>query len=106
VEKILYVGNLPYNVDDSDLEALFAQFGSVQSAHVILDRETNRSKGFGFVEMGEESAAQAAVQGLNGSDYEGRNLKVNEAKPREERGGGGHGGERGSGRRSGGGNRY
>ena len=80
---------LTYNVNESDLEALFAQFGSVQSAQVIVDRDTNRSKGFGFVEMGSDAEAQAAIQGLNGHDHDGRNLTVNEAKPREERGGGG-----------------
>ncbi len=87
--KKLYVGNLTYNVNESDLEALFAPFGSVQSAQIIVDRDTNRSKGFGFVEMGSDAEAQAAIQGLNGHDHDGRNLTVNEAKPREERGGGG-----------------
>jgi cold-inducible RNA-binding protein len=95
VGKKLYVGNLTYNVNESDLEALFTPFGSVQSAQVIVDRDTNRSKGFGFVEMGSDAEAQAAIQGLNGHDYDGRNLTVNEAKPREERGGGGGGGGRG-----------
>ena len=90
--KKLYVGNLTYNVNQSDLEALFAPFGTVQSAQVIVDRETNRSKGFGFVEMGSDAEAQAAIQGLNGRDHDGRNLTVNEAKPREERGGGPGGG--------------
>ncbi len=100
--KKLYVGNLTYNVNESDLEALFSQFGSVQSAQIIVDRDTNRSKGFGFVEMGTDQEAQAAIQGLNGRDHDGRNLTVNEAKPREPRsGGGGYGG--GGGGRSGGG---
>ncbi len=90
--KKLYVGNLTYNVNESDLEALFAPFGSVQSAQVIVDRETNRSKGFAFVEMGTDAEAQAAIQGLDGQDHEGRNLTVNEAKPREARSGGGGGG--------------
>jgi len=108
----LYVGNLTYNVNESDLEALFSQFGTVQSAQIIVDRDTNRSKGFGFVEMGSDAEAQAAIQGLNGHDHGGRNLTVNEAKPREERGGGyggrgggggGYGGGRSGGGRSGGG---
>src|SRR4051812_9300527 len=97
VGKKLYVGNLTYNVNETDLEALFSQFGSVQSAQIIVDRDTNRSKGFGFVEMGSDAEAQAAIQGLNGRDHEGRNLTVNEAKPREERGGGGGYGGRGGG---------
>jgi RNA recognition motif-containing protein len=102
VGKKLYVGNLTYNVNESDLEALFSQFGSVQSAQIIVDRDTNRSKGFGFVEMGTDQEAQAAIQGLNGRDHDGRNLTVNEAKPREPRSGGG-GGYGGGGGRSGGG---
>jgi cold-inducible RNA-binding protein len=102
VGKKLYVGNLTYNVNESDLEALFSQFGTVQSAQVIVDRDTNRSKGFGFVEMGSDAEAQAAIQALNGRDHDGRNLTVNEAKPREPRsGGGGYGG--GGGSRGGGG---
>jgi cold-inducible RNA-binding protein len=105
VGKKLYVGNLTYNVNESDLEALFSQFGSVQSAQIIVDRDTNRSKGFGFVEMGTDQEAQAAIQGLNGRDHDGRNLTVNEAKPREPRsgGGGGYGGGGGGGRSGGGG---
>ena len=96
--KKLYVGNLTYNVNESDLEALFSQFGTVQSAQIIVDRDTNRSKGFGFVEMGSDAEAQAAIQGLNAHDHDGRNLTVNEAKPREDRGGGGgYGGGRGGG---------
>jgi RNA recognition motif-containing protein len=100
VGKKLYVGNLTYNVNESDLEALFAPFGTVQSAQIIVDRDTNRSKGFGFVEMSSDAEAQAAIQALNGHDHGGRNLTVNEAKPREDRGGGrgGYGG--------GGGGRY
>ena len=98
--KKLYVGNLTYSINESDLEALFSQFGTVQSAQVIIDRDTNRSKGFAFVEMSSDAEAQAAIDGLNGRDYEGRNLTVNEAKPREPRsggyGGGGGGGGRGS----------
>jgi len=92
----LYVGNLTYNVNESDLEALFSQFGTVQSAQVIVDRDTNRSKGFAFVEMGSDAEAQAAIEGLNGRDYGGRNLTVNEAKPRTG-GGGGYGGRGGGG---------
>jgi len=99
VGKKLYVGNLTYQVSSSDLEQLFSQFGSVQSAQVITDRETGRAKGFGFVEMGSEAEAHAAIQGLNEQEHDGRRLTVNEAKPREARttsfGGGGGGGERG-----------
>jgi RNA recognition motif-containing protein len=86
-------------VRSSELETLFAAFGTVQSAQVIDDRESGRSKGFGFVEMGSDQEAQAAIQGLNGKEHDGRPLTVNEARPREERGGGGGGG----GRRGGGG---
>jgi len=93
--KKLYVGNLSYSASSSDLERLFSPFGTVQSAQVIEDRETGRSKGFGFVEMGTDQEAQAAIQGLNEKEQDGRPLKVNEAKPREERGGGGRGGRGG-----------
>ena len=100
--KKLYVGNLTYSVTSSDLEGWFAQFGTVQSAQVIQDRDTGRSKGFGFVEMDTEAEAQAAIQGLHDQEYDGRRLTVNEAKPREPRsGGGGYGG--GGGRSGGGG---
>jgi RNA recognition motif-containing protein len=85
----LYVGNLAYSVTDSTLEQLFGQHGTVQSAQVIMDRDTGRSKGFGFVEMGSDQEAQAAIQALSGKEVEGRALTVNEAKPREDRGGGG-----------------
>lgn len=102
--KKLYVGNLGYNVSSSDLENLFAEFGTVDSAQVIEDRETGRSKGFGFVEMGSDQEAQAAAQGLNGKDHGGRPLTVNEARPREEREGGGRGGRGGG--YGGGGRRY
>jgi RNA recognition motif-containing protein len=96
LSKKLYVGNLTYNVNESDLEALFTPFGTVQSAQIIVDRDTNRSKGFGFVEMDTEAQAQAAIQGLNARDHDGRNLTVNEAKPREGRpSGGGYGGRSG-----------
>ncbi len=87
--KKLYVGNLTYKVSDSELDQLFAPFGTVQSAQVIQDRETGRSKGFGFVEMDTEAQAQAAIDGLNDREHDGRRLTVNEAKPREDRGGGG-----------------
>jgi cold-inducible RNA-binding protein len=108
LSKKLYVGNLTYNVNESDLEALFTPFGAVQSAQIIVDRDTNRSKGFGFVEMGTDAEAQAAIQGLNAHEHDGRNLTVNEAKPREARsGGGGYGGGRnGGGGYGGGGSRY
>jgi RNA recognition motif-containing protein len=105
----LYVGNLGYGVSSSDLEQLFAAFGSVRSADVIADRDSGRSKGFGFVEMSTDEEAQAAIQGLNGQERDGRAMTVNEARPREERGGGrsggGGGGGRG-GRGGGGGRRY
>ena len=95
--KKLYVGNLSYGVSSSDLQGLFSSFGTVESAQVIEDRETGRSKGFGFVEMSSDQEAQAAIRGLNGQDHDGRPLTVNEAKPREDRGGGGRGGSYGSG---------
>src|SRR5215467_10078995 len=102
--KKLYVGNLPYSVGDSELEQMFTAHGTVQSAQVIMDRDTGRSKGFGFVEMGSDQEAQAAIQAMNGKEVDGRALTVNEAKPREDRGGGGGGrGGYGGGGRSGGG---
>ncbi len=85
----LYVGGLPYAVTDDRLQEVFSQFGTVESAKVITDRMTGRSRGFGFVEMSSEAEAQEAMEKLNGSDLEGRNLTVNEAKPREPRSGGG-----------------
>src|SRR3954451_11566741 len=88
----IYVGNLSYNVTSSDLEQLFGQHGQVQSAEVIQDRESGRSKGFGFVEMGSDEEATAAINALNGAEHDGRNLTVNEAKPKEPRSGGGYGG--------------
>src|SRR5256885_11803298 len=93
----LYVGNLSYNTTSSELEQLFGQHGTVQSAEVISDRDTGRSKGFGFVQMGSDDEAQAAISALNGQQHNGRALTVNEAKPREERprGGAGGGGGRG-----------
>ncbi len=90
--KKLYVGNLSYQVTNSALEQLFSEFGTVQSAEVIMDRDAGRSKGFGFVEMGTEQEAQAAIAALSGKEHEGRALTVNEAKPREPRSGGGGGG--------------
>lgn len=97
--KNIYVGNLSYNLSSNELEELFAQFGPVSSAKIIEDRETGRSKGFGFVEMDEEDHAQAAINELNGKEYSGRNMVVNEAKPRQPRSGGGfRGGNRGGGR--------
>ncbi len=94
--KKLYVGNLSYDVKKSDLEQMFAAHGTVTSAQVITDRETQRSKGFGFVEMGTDQEAQAAIAALNGKSIEGRALTVNEARPQEPRtgGGGGGGGQR------------
>ena len=105
--KKLYVGNLSYSATNADLEGLFAPFGTVQSAQIIVDRDTNRSKGFGFVEMDTDAQAQAAIQALNGQDSGGRPLTVNEAKPRPEGGRGGSGGGRGGyGRGGSGGRRY
>jgi hypothetical protein len=119
----LYVGNLPYSVRDSDLEQAFGQFGSVTSAKVMMERDTGRSKGFGFVEMGSDAEAQAAISGMNGQPLGGRSVVVNEARPMENRprtggygggggggyggGGGGYGGGGGGGgRREGGGGGY
>jgi len=114
----LYVGNLAYSVRDQDLSDAFSQYGAVSSAKVMMDRETGRSKGFGFVEMGSDAEAQAAINGLNGQPVAGRAVVVNEARPREERpagfrspygggnGGGGGGGGFGGGRREGGGGGY
>ena len=108
----LYVGNLAYSVRDEDLQQAFAQFGNVTSAKVMMDRDTGRSKGFGFVEMGTDAEAQAGINGMNGQALDGRALVVNEARPREERPGGfgggggrpsGGGGGFGGGGRSGGG---
>src|SRR5690606_20482888 len=101
----LYVGNLGYDVNDSDLEQLFGEHGTVDSASVVMDRDTGRSKGFAFVEMGSDDEAQTAMSALDGKEYAGRSLKVNEAKPRPAMGGGGRGGPRG-GSRGGGGGRW
>jgi RNA recognition motif-containing protein len=97
----LYVGNLPYRLRDSDLQDMFAEHGTVDSAQVIMDRDTGRSKGFGFVEMSTDQEAQDAISALNGRDLEGRSLTVNEARPREEGGGGGRGHGGGGGGRGG-----
>jgi RNA recognition motif-containing protein len=103
--KRLYVGNLTYDVTDSALEQMFATHGTVQSSQVCMDRDTGRSKGFGFVEMSTDQEAQSAIQALNGQQVGGRALTVNEARPREERGGGGRGGAGGRGGFGGGGGR-
>ncbi len=117
--KKLYVGNLSYNIRDNDLEQAFTQYGAVTSAKVMMDRETSRSKGFGFVEMGTDAEALAAIEGLNGHQLDGRALTVNEARPMEPRpagggfgggrsgggGGGGYGGGGGGGYGGGGGGR-
>jgi hypothetical protein len=112
----LYVGNLPYSVRDSDLEQAFSQFGAVSSAKVMMERDTGRSKGFGFVEMGSDAEAQAAINGMNGQPLGGRSVVVNEARPMESRprgfggsgggGGGGYGGGGGGGYGGGGGGGY
>lgn len=116
--KKLYVGNLPYTIDDAALESQFAACGKVESARVITDRDTGRSKGFGFVEMASDDEANAAIEQLNGTPMGGRNLTVSEARPQAPREGGGGGGGRGGGSRGfgggdrgdrgggGGGNRY
>jgi RNA recognition motif-containing protein len=101
----LYIGNLPYSATNESLTETFSQFGTVDSVKIITDRDTGRSKGFGFVEMGSDDEAQAAIESLNGKDFGGRNITVNEAKPQEPREsrGGGFGGNRGGGNRDGGG---
>ena len=102
----LYVGNLPYSFRDEDMQQAFAAFGTVSSAKVMMERDTGRSKGFGFVEMASDAEAQAAISGMNGQQYGGRGLVVNEARPMEARpprtGGGGFGGGAGGGRSGGG----
>jgi RNA recognition motif-containing protein len=99
VGKKLYVGNLSYSVDNSQLEEMFSKFGDVRSAEVIQDRDTGRSKGFGFVEMADDNAAREAIEGMNNQEHDGRTMTVNEARPKEPRGGGGggYGGGRGGG---------
>ncbi len=98
--KKLYIGNLPFSADDQALAELFTQFGDVESSRIVTDRESGRSKGFGFVEMASETSANEAIQKLNGTDFSGRSINVSEAKPmapRENRGGGGRGGFGGGG---------
>jgi RNA recognition motif-containing protein len=108
----LYVGNLPFSATEEDISAKFATCGTVESAKLITDRDTGRSKGFGFVEMGSDAEAQAAIDKLNGQDYDGRPMTVNEARPQKKRtgpgggGGGGGGGRGGYGGGGGGGNRW
>ncbi len=92
MNKKLYVGGLPYSVTEDKLQEIFSAHGTVESARVITDRFTGRSRGFGFVEMSSEEEAQTAIDSLNGSDLDGRSLTVNEARPQEDRGGGGGGG--------------
>jgi RNA recognition motif-containing protein len=104
--KKLYVGNLSFNSSEQDLEDVFAEFGTVESVNIIEDRDTGRSRGFGFVEMSSDQEAQNAITELDGKEVDGRNLKVNEAKPRENRGGGGGGGRGGYGGGGGGGSRW
>ena len=99
----LYVGNLAYSVRDENLQQHFAEYGTVTSAKVMMDRDTGRSKGFGFVEMSSDAEAQAAIRGLNGQSVDGRALVVNEARPKEDRPGGFGGGGGGGARRGGGG---
>jgi RNA recognition motif-containing protein len=100
----LYVGNISFNTSNQDLNDIFGEFGAVESANVVEDRETGRSRGFGFVEMSSKTEGEAAISALNGKEVDGRELKVNEAKPREDRGfGGGGGGGRGGNRGGGGG---
>ncbi len=105
----IYVGNLTFETTDDSLQVAFTEFGEVTSARVITDRESGRSRGFGFVEMPQNAEAEAAIQAMNGKDVGGRNLTVNEARPKEDRGGGGGGGRGyggGGGGSYGGGNRY
>ena len=105
----IYVGNLTFETTDESLQVAFTEFGEVTSARVITDRESGRSRGFGFVEMPQNAEAEAAIQGMNGKDVGGRNLTVNEARPKEDRGGGGGGrgyGGGGGGYGAGGGGRY
>lgn len=87
----LYVGNLAFSTTDADLREAFSQFGTVTDSVVIMDRETGRSRGFGFIEISDDNAGREAISGMDGKDLDGRNLKVNEARPREERGSGGGG---------------
>lgn len=107
----IYVGNLLYTANEEDLKELFSNHGEVTSVRIITDKETGQSKGFGFIDMTNDDEALAAIEALEGAEFEGRNLRVNQAKPRDDKprgGGGGHrgGGNRGGGNRGGGGNRY
>lgn len=108
--KKLYVGNLSYSVNDQSLQQHFSEFGTISSAKVMMDRDSGRSKGFGFVEMSSDAEAQAAISGMNGKSIDGRDMVVNEARPMEPRtggfGGGGGGRREGGGGYGGGGNRY
>ena len=98
----IYVGNLPYTTTEAELESLFAPFGEVARASIIMDRETGRSRGFGFVEMPDDEEGRKAIEALNGQDFNGRSLTINEARPRQPRSGGGYGGGGGGGGYSGG----
>ncbi len=102
--KRIYVGNLPFSGTSDEVEALFAEYGKVNEVHLVTDRQTGQPRGFGFVEMEDNEAADKAIAELNDKDFQGRNLKVNEARPRENRGGGGGG--RGGGGYGGGSNRW
>jgi len=97
MSKRIYVGNLPFSATSDDVQNLFAEYGSVTEVHLVTDRQTGQPRGFGFVEMEDDAAADTAVGELNNKDFQGRNLKVNEARPRESRGGGGGGGGYGGG---------
>ena len=97
MSKRIYVGNLPFSATSDDVQNLFAEYGSVTEVHLVTDRQTGQPRGFGFVEMEDDTAADKAIEELNDKDFQGRNLKVNEARPRESRGGGGGGGGYGGG---------
>lgn len=97
MSKRIYVGNLPFSASSDDVQNLFAEYGSVTEVHLVTDRQTGQPRGFGFVEMEDDEAAEKAIGELNNKDFQGRNLKVNEARPREDRGGGGRGGYGGGG---------
>jgi len=101
----LFVGNISYQMTEDELRDTFGEFGEVSDVHIVTDRETGRSRGFAFVEMGDDGDAEKAIEALNGKDVEGRSLTVNVARPREDRGGGGGGGRRGGGYGGGGGRR-
>lgn len=97
MSKRIYVGNLPFSATSSEVETLFREHGEVTEVHLVTDRQTGQPRGFGFVEMSDDEAAEKAIADLNNKDFQGRNLKVNEARPRENRGGGGRGGGYGGG---------